>query len=41
MPAPKNALSNEATDVDLAVYDALTPLGWKRGTRCSTSRATR
>jgi type I site-specific restriction endonuclease len=26
-----NSLSNEATDVDLAAYDALTALGWKRG----------
>lgn len=26
-----NALSNEATDVDLAAYEALAALGWKRG----------
>ena len=31
MPAKTGLFDNEASAVDLAAYDALTALGWKRG----------
>lgn len=31
MPAKAGLFDNEASTVDLAVYDALAALGWKRG----------